>query len=118
MWKLKPIFWESSRIPIILSRFAPISIKAITLGFLVISKEKMDERTRRHETIHFQQYLETLFIGFVLIYLWDYFLGCYKYGWGKEAYFNIRAEIEAYKNDEDPDYLENRTRYNWIWSCK
>lgn len=114
MWKLKPIFWESSIIPRILSGFAPISIKAITLGFLVVSKDKLDERTRRHETIHFQQYLETLFVGFILIYLWDFIRASFRYGWGAEAYLNIRAEIEAYEHDDDPEYLRNRKRYRWL----
>lgn len=114
MWKLKPIFWENSWVPSLLSRIAPISIKAITLGFVVMSKGKIDKRTRLHETIHFQQYLETLFVGFIFIYTWDYVRGCLKYKTGAEAYLNIRAEIEAYENDEDENYLRNRKRYRWL----
>ena len=57
----KPIFIEESKIPIFLSKIAPIEISAITLGFIVIARSKLDKQTKRHETIHFQQYLETYF---------------------------------------------------------
>ena len=113
----EPIIIENSRIPRILSYIAPISISAITLGFVVFSKDKMDERTRRHEIIHFHQFFETLFLGFALIYLYDYIVKFLKYRDGKQAYSHLRAEIEAYENDEDPNYMEKRKRYQWIWKC-
>ncbi len=112
----KPIFIENSKIPVWLSYLAPISIGAITLGFLVIGRGEMDEELRRHETIHFQQYLETGFLGFVLIYLWDYLRGYAKHKDGSLAYRQIRAEIEAYENDHDPQYLEDRKRWAWLKS--
>ena len=96
---LKPIFVENSKIPVVLSKIAPINIGAIALGFVVFSRGTMNEKTRQHETIHFQQYLETLFIGFRN---------------GALAYFNIRAEKEAYQHDETPNYLETRPRWRWI----
>ena len=112
---LKPLFIENSIIPIILSKLAPIEIGAITLGFVVISRGEMDEVVRRHETIHFQQYLEMGFIGFVLVYLYDYFINRFvlKYE-GEKAYYMIRAEREAYENEEDEDYLLNRPRWTWL----
>lgn len=112
----KPIFVERSFIPKLLSFFAPIEIGAVTLGFVVFSREEMDERTRRHETIHFQQYLETFFIGFLLFYFYDYAKGRAKGIEGSLSYRAIRAEREAYANDNDPDYLKNRKRYKWLFS--
>ncbi len=114
MKNLKPIFFENSFIPKILSRFAPISIGAITLGFIVFSKNKMDETTKRHETIHFQQFLETAFIGFIILYAWDYIFCYLRYADGEEAYRMIRAEQEAYNNEHNPDYLKNRKRWRWL----
>ena len=35
---------------------------------------------------------------------------------GPEAYRSIRAEVEAWDNDGDEDYLQNRVR--WAWICK
>ena len=75
----KPIYIENSRILAWLSYLAPISIQAITLGVIVISKDEMSEVTKNHETIHFQQYLETLFLGFLILYFWDWFIGLVKY---------------------------------------
>ena len=110
----KPIYIENSRIPIWLSYLAPISIGAITLGFLVISRNEMSEITKNHEAIHFQQYIETAFIGFVFIYFWDYLVQYIKLRNGTEAYQNIRAEREAYRNHEDFDYIQNRKRWAWL----
>lgn len=113
----KPWFIENSRFPIWLSKLAPIEINAITLGPWVISRSTLSEKTKRHETIHYQQYLELGFIGFWIIYVWDYFIGLARHGDGRLAYYNIRFEQEAYKYDTDEDYLEVRKRYKW-WSMK
>ena len=75
----KPIFIENSKIPVWLSYLAPLNIGAITLFFLVFSRGEMDEVTKRHETIHFQQTLELLVIGMIGIYVWDYLVGAWKY---------------------------------------
>ena len=112
--KLKPIFVERSFIPKLLSFFAPITIGAITLGFVVFSRDEMTETTKRHETIHFQQYLETLFIGFLIIYAYDYLKLRTKGINGPDAYRMLRAEKEAYDNEDDLEYLANRKRWKWI----
>ena len=100
----KPFFIENSKLPVWLSYLAPIEIGAITLGFLVISRGEMSETTRRHETIHYQQYLELLFIGFLLIYFYDYIRNLLRGMSGQEAYYNLRAEKEAYSNHDDVDW--------------
>ena len=111
---MKPFFFENSKIPIILSKFAPIDINAITLGPFVFSRGTLSERVKRHETIHFEQYLETFFIGFLFIYLYDYIKSGFKIGFNREAYLNIRFEQEAYENDSDVNYLEKRKRFAWL----
>ena len=111
----KPVFIENSIVPVLLSKFAPIEIGAITLGFIVFARGKMSERTKTHETIHFQQFLETLFIPFVLIYFYDFVKNYIFFRDGKLAYFNIRAEQEAYVNDINAGYLGQRKRYRWLF---
>ena len=111
---MKPFFFENSKLPVILSKFAPININAITLGPFVFSRGVLSERVKRHETIHFQQYIETLFIGFLLIYLYDYIRSGFKLGFNRDAYLNIRFEQEAYDNDSDVDYLKNRKHFAWL----
>jgi len=110
----KPFFIENSKVPVILSYFAPITIGAITLFFLVFSRGKISEVTKRHETIHFQQMLETGVIGFVVLYLFDYLHGLIKYKNGAKAYRMIRAEQEAYRNELISNYPAARPRYSWI----
>ena len=110
----KPIYIENSRILGWLSYLAPIKIQAIALGVIVISRDEMSEVTKNHETIHFQQYLETLFLGFLILYFWDWFIGLVKYKDGQKAYLSIRAEQEAYKNQENLEYLPT-DRKRWCW---
>ena len=105
-------------VPAILSLISPIIIGAITLGFIVFGRYEIDEKTRRHETIHFQQFLETLFIGFLILYFYDWIKNCIVYRNAKTAYFMIRAEQEAYNNEKDTSYLERRKRWKWIKRLK
>ena len=68
---LRPIMIENSRIPGLLTPFSCIEIEAITLGFIVFCRGKIGKTLKRHETIHFQQFLETFFIGFLILYAYD-----------------------------------------------
>ena len=112
--ELKPIMIENSKVPVILSKFAPITIGAIALFPFVFSVGKMSEDTKRHETIHFQQQLETGVLGFYLIYLWDYAKSILQGVSGAQSYRAIRAEKEAHGNEHDKDYLSKRVRYAWL----
>ena len=116
MRRLKPFFFENSRVPVLLSKLAPIEISAITLFCLVYSRGEISEKTKRHETIHFQQYLETLVVGFLLIYLYDYLYAAIlkRKGFTRDAYLAIRFEQEAYDKDKDVNYLETRARFAWL----
>ena len=112
----KPIYIENSRILVWLGYLVPIKIQAIALGVIVISRDEMSEVTKNHETIHFQQYLETLFLGFLILYFWDWFIGLVKYRDNYKAYLSIRAEQEAYKHQENLAYLSSfRKRWCWLW---
>lgn len=117
MKNLQPLFFEDSKVPVWLSKFAPIEINAITLFCFVFSRGKIAEKTKRHETIHFQQYLETFVIGFLLIYLFDFLYAAIikKKGFTREAYLAIRFEQEAWECDDYINYLSIRKRFAW-WS--
>lgn len=114
----EPILFENSKIPVWLSFFSPIEIYAISLFPFIFCREKIDSVTLIHETIHYEQTLETLVIGFYVFYLIDYIAGLIKYGDAEESYLNIRAEKEAYANEKDISYLFNRKRYDWLFSNK
>lgn len=110
-----PIILENSKIPKILSKFTPINIYAITLGPFIICKDKITDKTLRHEMIHYTQYKELFYIGFLLIYLYDFLYNAIilKKGFTRTSYKNIRFEQEAYDNDHDKMYLSNREKYAW-----
>jgi len=113
-----PWFFENSKLPALLSKIAPIEIGAITIGPFVYSRGEISEVTRNHETIHWQQYIETGIVGFVILYYLFWFINFIRFGNGKKAYYMIPFEMEAYENDENLDYLSERKRYNWIKNIK
>jgi hypothetical protein len=110
----KPFFIENSRVPVILSKIAPINIWAISFGIWVWCRGELSEQTKRHEIIHFQQQLE---LGFALqwaIYAFSYLYHLVKIRDSREAYYDVSFEREAYGNEADKNYLENRKRYAWV----
>lgn len=100
-------------------------------------------RTVNHEKIHWQQQIETCIAGvimstllilsmimfnwslwwlflyipfpfllFYLEYVIEWFIKLFIYGNG--AYKNLSTEREAYKYDDDLNYLKTRKRFNWL----
>jgi hypothetical protein len=107
---LKPIFINNSKLPVWLSKLAPIEIWALSFFIFVWCRGEINEKTKRHETIHFQQQIELLFMYGVF-----HLIGLVKEkGNGKKAYYHNPFELEAYGNDHDENYLQQRKRYSWI----
>ena len=77
---------------------------------------KSDNVTLNHESIHCQQYMETFYIGFLIIYLYDYTKNRLSGMSPIKAYKNIRAEKEAYMHENDKEYLKYRKRFLWIFN--
>ena len=113
MKKWEPKFIENSRIPVWLSKIAPIEIGAISVGFWVWSRGEMSPTTKRHETIHFQQQLEMLLVGQWLLYGLFWLVGLVRYRSGAKAYRQNPFEREAYDNQRKFTYLVKRKRYAW-----
>ena len=108
-----PIFIENSKVPVWLSKIAPIEINAISFGFWVWSRGEMSEKTKRHETIHYKQQVELLFVFQWILYGLFSVIGRFKHGTWKQGYYQNPFELEAYDNDEKEGYLE--TRKLWAW---
>lgn len=91
-------------------------ITAVTLfPFILVRSELMsDEVLINHEQIHIEQYKELLFLGFFLIYAYDFIKSILSGNSWETAYNDIRLEKEAYAHESDLDYLESRRRYNWF----
>ena len=108
-----PIFYENSKIPVWISKIAPIKIRAISFGLWVFDRGVTDDRIKRHETIHYLQQKELFFIGQWVLYAFFWLWGFIKYKNGKEAYYRCPFEQEAYYYQLQEDYLETRKPYAW-----
>ena len=109
-----PLMFENSKLPIWLSYIAPIAVGAFSFFIIVASRGEMSDRTKRHETIHYKQQLEMLFIFQWIMYGYFHIKGLLSGLSGNEAYYLNPFELEAYENDEDENYLEERKPYAWV----
>ncbi len=66
-----------------------------------------------HERIHLRQQLELGLILFYLWYLFEYLYRHFQYRDHYLAYRNISFEREAFANDRDLSYLDNRKWYGF-----
>ena len=76
----------------------PKGYKAITIGPYIFIKPgtRLSEKDYNHEAIHWEQYKETLVIGFFLIYVIEFiykFIFVYRGEW-KKTYHNLSMEKE------------------------
>ena len=118
MKNLEPIFIENSKLPYWLSKIAPIDVWAFSAGPFVVCRGKLSEKTITHETIHFLQQVEMLFVFQWILYGLFYVIGRFTKGSWKAAYYGNPFEVEAYANDLDPDYLEERKFWAWTGYVK
>jgi hypothetical protein len=91
---------------------------AMTIGPIVLCKPGIPDSTRNHEIIHHQQNIETLYVGMLVIYVYDYLKGLWNGKSSYDSYMETRAEIEAYEHEEDMEYLSKRKRYEWLFHKK
>ncbi len=108
-----PWIFENSRLPVWLSHISPIEIFAFSFGPFVFCRDKLPEKTRTHEIIHYHQQLELLFVFQWLLYAVFWVIGLVKYRSGIMSYMNIPFEVEAYACEDDPTYLHYRPLWNW-----
>ena len=109
-----PIFYENSKVPVWLSKISTINVWANSFAFWVFCRGVMSEKTKNHETIHYVQQRELLMVGQWFLYGLFHIIGLVKYRDGKTAYFENPFEREAYANDQNLNYLNERKPYAWI----
>lgn len=93
----------------------PKGYTAITIYPFIMLKHKSQKDDMiliNHEKIHLRQQLELLVIGFYLWYFIEFLLRLIKFKNCYRAYLNISFEREAYKNENDLNYLKSRS----LWS--
>ncbi len=102
---------------IIIEQIKHLGIAGITLFPFIILRDKalnQDKRIMNHERIHIRQQLVLLVLPFYVLYLIEFGVGLIKYKNRMEAYMNISFEKEAYENDENFDYLNDRKCWAWV----
>jgi hypothetical protein len=89
--------------------FAAINL----FGVLFVRKGvTVSKRMIRHESIHTQQMRELMYIPFYLWYFAEWL--CRLFSKGKQAYYNISFEREAYDNEGDVEYLNTRRYFAFL----
>lgn len=84
--------------------------------FVIIKNEsiKNNKIIINHEKIHLKQQIELLIIFFYLWYILEYFFHFIKFKNRRKAYEQISFEREAYANEQNLNYLNNRKLWNFI----
>jgi hypothetical protein len=77
-------------------------------------KQKKDKTLVNHERIHLKQQLELIIVGFYLWYAVEFLIWLIKLKHWHKAYLNISFEREAYKNENDLNYLKSRSLYSFL----
>lgn len=87
--------------------------KAINLFGILFARKgsRIDDRTINHESIHTAQMKEMLYILFYIWYIIEWIIRLFMKG---NAYRNISFEREAYGNEHNMNYLNERNKFNWL----
>ncbi len=96
--------------------FTRDTASAITLfPFIIINgkKHKSNKTLLNHEMIHIWQQLETFIFLFYLQYFVEYLYHRLKGKNHYDAYYSISMEQEAYKNEDNLEYLKSRRLWAW-----
>ncbi len=67
-----------------------------------------------HEKIHLRQQLEFLIFFFFIWYGIEFLIRLYQYKDRRNAYLNISFEREAYANETNVNYLQNRKFFSFF----
>lgn len=82
--------------------------------FILVKRAKAGKVLLHHEQIHLRQQLELGLIPFYLFYLLEYLVRLVIYQNHHKAYYNISFEREAFRNQDNPDYLRTRKWYAFV----
>lgn len=106
------------KVTIIVNKIIPFgSYSTINIFGMLFTKNKkgiLTNRTVNHELIHTAQMKELGYIGFYLWYAIEYLIIRLFHKKQGNAYHDVSFEEEAYANDKDMTYLQNRKHYAWF----
>ncbi len=112
----KPIIEKAMKGKVVVNRFLTnifsgrkaIAIVIFPFIFLLDKRYKEDRYLLNHENIHIRQAAEMLVVPFYIWYAVEFFIRYLQYRKFREAYFNISFEREAYRNEQNLQYLKSR----------
>lgn len=105
------------RMILVIRQFFHKDYVGLTLWPFIILKEirlKKDTVLINHERIHLKQQLEMLILPFYMVYLMEWLLRTLRYRDSYKAYQNISFEREAYQNEDNLDYINQRNPFSFI----
>ncbi|SFZ93264.1 hypothetical protein SAMN05428642_10331 [Flaviramulus basaltis] len=82
--------------------------------FLKSKHLKTDSVLINHEKIHLKQQLEMLLLPFYVFYTIEFVIRLFQYKKWHSAYRNISFEREAYLNENNLEYLNNRSLWAFL----
>ncbi|APU09385.1 MULTISPECIES: hypothetical protein [Cellulophaga] len=84
--------------------------------FIILKSDALrdDDSLINHEKIHLRQQLELLVLPFYIVYLLEFLIRCLFYWDSYRAYQNLSFEREAYFNEDNPNYLNERKPFSFI----
>lgn len=92
------------------------TVKAITLApfgiYIRNYKDLNNKKLINHESIHYQQQRELLYIFFYILYFFEWFIKLFR---KENAYRDISFEREAFDNEANLEYLDNRKPFRWLY---
>ena len=97
--------------------YAKLPANGMAIFPFIIIRNKLlvnDPILINHEKIHLKQQLELLILAFYIAYLFHYVINLIIYKNHHKAYLNIVFEKEAFKNEENLDYLKKRRFFAWV----
>lgn len=98
-------------IVLVLKYLTPKGFRGITFFpfvFIVDKEDKSDVVFLNHEKIHIRQQLELLLLLFFIWYGIEFLIRWAQYGDRHTAYRNISFEREAYANEKNLNYFQER----------
>ena len=102
---------------IVFKYLLPKGYRGITLFpfiFLLRKEDKRNPELVNHERIHIRQQLELLVLPFFIWYIIEFLIRLLQFKNRREAYLNISFEREAYKNENDLNYLKSRSFWSFF----
>ena len=95
----------------------PKGFSGLTIFPFIFLKGKKDVSNpvmMQHEKIHIRQQIELFILAFFIWYGTEYFIRILQYKNKHLAYRNISFEREAYANESQNNFLQNRKFWNFL----